>query len=203
MPATPGHIDESPFRPGLRCRPHPALRRRLCQAGVGGHRPRHADQGHGALFRHGVPRVRSATSPSPGTERRTCGRCTTSTCFRRGTSSWLRPRPATSCIPVNRHVIVTPDKVEVIAPVTPRPGAKPTQAWDDDDSVPSQAQRSVPLQGWAVANRHDSSYTPVGIRHGSHPAGASTGGDDDAARRVWGEVRERQVTVRWVYMPAE
>ena len=104
---------------------------------------------------------------------------------------------------VDRHVIVTPDKVEVIAPVPPRPGAKPTQAWDDDDSVPSQAQRSVPLQGWAVANRHDSSYTPVGIRHGSHPAGASTGGDDDAARRVWGEVRERQVTVRWVYMPAE
>jgi len=30
---------------------------------------------------------------------------------------------------VDRHVIVTPDKVEVIAPVPQRPGAKPTQAW--------------------------------------------------------------------------
>jgi sortase A len=30
---------------------------------------------------------------------------------------------------VDRHVIVTPDKVEVIAPVPQRPGAKPTEAW--------------------------------------------------------------------------
>jgi len=30
---------------------------------------------------------------------------------------------------VDRHVIVTPDRVEVIAPVPQHPGAKPTQAW--------------------------------------------------------------------------
>ena len=30
---------------------------------------------------------------------------------------------------VDRHVIVTPDQVEVIAPVPQRPGVKPTQAW--------------------------------------------------------------------------
>jgi len=30
---------------------------------------------------------------------------------------------------VDRHVIVTPDKVEVIAPVPQHPGAKPNQAW--------------------------------------------------------------------------
>jgi LPXTG-site transpeptidase (sortase) family protein len=30
---------------------------------------------------------------------------------------------------VDRHVIVTPDKVEVIAPVPQHPGAKPSQAW--------------------------------------------------------------------------
>jgi sortase A len=30
---------------------------------------------------------------------------------------------------VDRHVIVTPDNVEVIAPVPQRPGARPTQAW--------------------------------------------------------------------------
>ena len=30
---------------------------------------------------------------------------------------------------VDRHVIVTPDRVEVIAPVPQRPGVKPTQAW--------------------------------------------------------------------------
>ncbi len=30
---------------------------------------------------------------------------------------------------VDRHVIVTPDKVEVIAPVPQHPGAKPQQAW--------------------------------------------------------------------------
>jgi sortase A len=30
---------------------------------------------------------------------------------------------------VDRHVIVTPDHVEVIAPVPQHPGAKPTQAW--------------------------------------------------------------------------
>jgi len=30
---------------------------------------------------------------------------------------------------VDRHVIVTPDKMEVIAPVPQRPGARPTQAW--------------------------------------------------------------------------
>jgi sortase A len=30
---------------------------------------------------------------------------------------------------VDRHVIVTPDRVEVIAPVPERPGAQPTEAW--------------------------------------------------------------------------
>jgi len=30
---------------------------------------------------------------------------------------------------VDRHVIVTPDRVEVIAPVPEHPGVKPSQAW--------------------------------------------------------------------------
>jgi len=68
---------------------------------------------------------------------------------------------------VDGHVIVTPDKVDVIAPRATAPWSQTHRGLDDADRVPSQVQRSLPLHRVRQAREdHPQGQRSSGVLHG-------------------------------------
>jgi len=119
-------------------------------------------------------RGRSATSPCPGTAQ-TYGRPFHNIdLLRKGDRIVVETKASYVVYSVARYVIVTPDKVEVIAPVPQRPGVTATQAWMTLTTSRAEVQREVPVRRVCQARaEHPAGGWSAGLDHGR----SSRGGD--------------------------
>ncbi|GMA87039.1 hypothetical protein GCM10025868_22890 [Angustibacter aerolatus] len=102
-------------RQGLRAPDHPGRRACRCSTAASGTTPTAP-----------IP-VRWATSPSPGTGSPTPSRSTRSPSLRDGDAVVVETARTWYVYKVYGHRVVTPDRVDVVAPVPEHPGRKPTE----------------------------------------------------------------------------